>query len=222
MDVNVDRARTDVLRLGGRGLGLPDRLVRAGSPGCAPRPACRDRTPRTRSDASSSSIAAATSGSESARSRSYTTCVRLSPTYRLCSKRRRPGHAPRRCSGDDANRGMLSHPPSSRLCRTSPCFYVRGTNPDKQNGDGAAVGLHQVVQSYCTRPSGRAPPGSQIYHASAGPPPFSGPSFVADPDRPGRPGTTFSWYRLPVVSRGSGRRRRRRRRWPAGRRAGSR
>ena len=52
------------------------------------------------------------------------------------------------------------------------------------------------------RPSGRAPPRSQIYRASAGPPPFSGPYVVPDPDADRRVLET-------AVERSSRRRRRR-------------
>ena len=59
-------------------------------------------------------------------------------------------------------------------------LHARGTNPDKQFRRRCGGWTPPGGPVVSRRPSGRAPPGSQIYRASAGPPPFSGPSFVAD------------------------------------------
>src|SRR5438876_7600851 len=76
-------------------------------------------------------------------------------------------------------RGAPKHPPLVRLIRTRHRLVPVGPLPAAptvvQRLDSARWSSREQ------RPSGRAPPRSQIYRASDGPPPFSGSKFVADP-----------------------------------------
>src|SRR5579862_132362 len=44
---------------------------------------------------------------------------------------------------------MRAHPPTASTVSDFAVLRARGTSPGKQFGDGAAVGLRQVVQSSC-------------------------------------------------------------------------